>query len=511
MHPSLVDIIRCPICRSTQLNIHIEETDVREIRTGTVKCSSCHRSFPIENGVLDLLPDPNDAILREQQGWKTLLGQPDPNIEEQMLALPYNLDPHWQPIAENFDQILRHADLRDKRVLDIGSGRTWSARRMAALGAHVVATDVLRLKYIGLDTADIFLAADNCYYERVLCDMENLPFRDGSFDYIFSSASLHHALDLRAGFSALHRVLRLGGELLLVNEPVLRYGESHTWDGNPEVAAGINEHIYAIDEWLTAAQETRFSSQLIFPASVLRAAREQKLAEIISAHQDKDFIQTLLAHPNLSWMDRTESIARIYRCYSLPLVMRARAIDDYIPKVWQPTADDLFLSIATTTRINSSSNTVNQLTAAPELDENDAYLEENVAGMCATWSVDPHRIVISQQPRLGGVLNAFQRIVRSATWWYALPQWSQISEFQGSVVRVTDSLLYKQRRLCEQLSRRIFMLVGWVQAFEKQIALLQTKQEVLQSRIDLLEAQVAARQRVHNDKESEDNFCKEGQ
>ena len=77
----------------------------------------------------------------------------------------------------------------------------------------------------------------------------------------------------------------------------------------------------------------------------------------------------------------------------------------------------------------------------------DAYLHDNMAIARAVWSVDPHRIVLSSRPGLAAAINAFQRLVRRATWWYALPQWLQISEFHGAVVRTLDALIEKERRL----------------------------------------------------------------
>lgn len=77
----------------------------------------------------------------------------------------------------------------------------------------VVAVDVLREKYIGLETADLIFRFDEIYYERVLCDIEHLPFAPGSFDAVFSTASIHHPLDLRQAFEQVWRVLQPNGVL----------------------------------------------------------------------------------------------------------------------------------------------------------------------------------------------------------------------------------------------------------------------------------------------------------
>ena len=189
MRPDLLSILICPQCRNGGLELVVTARTPREIRAGLIFCPHCRTSFPIADGIVDMLGEPSEAIRREQRGWLELLGTPTPDFDEQMLQLPYRPDPHWRPHAANFDGLLEHVRLNGARVLDVGSGRTWSARWLLRHGAaQVVAIDVLRYKYLGLETAELFFEADGVYFERVLCDMETLPFAPASFDAIFSTA-----------------------------------------------------------------------------------------------------------------------------------------------------------------------------------------------------------------------------------------------------------------------------------------------------------------------------------
>jgi hypothetical protein len=81
----------------------------------------------------------------------------------------------------------------------------------------------------------------------------------------------------------------------------------------------------------------------------------------------------------------------------------------------------------------------------------DPYLAESLRALHAGWTVDPHAIVVSNRPGLSWAINRFQRLVRRATWWFALPQWLQISAFNGAVVRTSASLLKEQRRLEQRM------------------------------------------------------------
>jgi len=45
------------------------------------------------------------------------------------------------------------------------------------------------------------------------------------------------------------------------------------------------------------------------------------------------------------------------------------------------------------------------------------------------------------------VINGFRRVLTKALWWYGLPQWGQVSDYQHAVSNVIDILLVEQRAL----------------------------------------------------------------
>jgi hypothetical protein len=45
------------------------------------------------------------------------------------------------------------------------------------------------------------------------------------------------------------------------------------------------------------------------------------------------------------------------------------------------------------------------------------------------------------------VINVFRRGLTKALWWYGLPQWGQVSDYQHAVASVIDILLADQNRL----------------------------------------------------------------
>jgi len=100
------------------------------------------------------------------------------------------------------------AELRPRRVLDVGCGPGWaSAWIQGELGADVVALDQSERM--------VELAREHSVDARV-GDVNELPFEDGSFDVALAAWMLYHVPDLDSGLSELARVLHPGGRLVAV-------------------------------------------------------------------------------------------------------------------------------------------------------------------------------------------------------------------------------------------------------------------------------------------------------
>lgn len=332
MRTSLLKILACPRCHHASLDLVITERDWREIQRGFLFCAACRTQFPVENGIPDLISDPPVELLREVEGWRQMLGEPSPALDDHMLQLPYLPDPLWQVQAQNFDGLLEQSVLTGKRVLDLGSGRTWSARWLEHRGAEVVAADILRIKYLGLETAELYFAADDSYFERVLSDMECLPFADASFDVVFSNASIHHSLSMQHAIKEAARVLRSGGELLLSSEPVYPDGLMPNLDDSVEVHLGINEHIYATHEWLDALRQAGLQPHLLLPRHITTAFAAGTLDEALVLRPVADYLPLLLGHPASQRLLSLQPIlTRAYADYGLPLVLTARKRRSRLP------------------------------------------------------------------------------------------------------------------------------------------------------------------------------------
>ncbi|MDE2901032.1 MAG: methytransferase partner Trm112 [Chloroflexota bacterium] len=55
MRRDLMDILACPVCKSPLL-LAAEPEDVDDIVTGTLRCPDCPQTYPIVDGIPNLLP-----------------------------------------------------------------------------------------------------------------------------------------------------------------------------------------------------------------------------------------------------------------------------------------------------------------------------------------------------------------------------------------------------------------------------------------------------------------------
>jgi ubiquinone/menaquinone biosynthesis C-methylase UbiE len=122
----------------------------------------------------------------------------------------------WMPRVMGFDKF------RDARLLEIGCGMGTDLLQFARGGACCTGIDLTprsieitrhRFRLYGVDGS--FMISDG----------EHLPFRDESFDVVYSNGVLHHTPDTAGAIREVHRVLRPGGtaKVMLYHRNSLNY------------------------------------------------------------------------------------------------------------------------------------------------------------------------------------------------------------------------------------------------------------------------------------------------
>ena len=73
-------------------------------------------------------------------------------------------------------------------------------------------------------------------------------------------------------------------------------------------------------------------------------------------------------------------------------------------------------------------------------------------------------VLESERAFFAPAINLFRRALTKIFWWYGLPQWGQVSEYQHAVSNVIDILLADQRRLRKRVAE-----------LERKLATLETR------------------------------------
>jgi SAM-dependent methyltransferase len=287
MREALLDWLICPQCGEGTWDLEAPERRAGQvITTGQIVCRSCQTRYEIADGILDLLPDADGAILKERAGWERFLQGATEELEDGwILALP-RLDEsvcsepqsiaHWNRQGDNFFRLVDLLGLTGgERILEIGAGRCWASAQLARLGCEVVALDVVRDRRAGgLETGEVYLEHGTPYFDRILASMEMLPFRPETFDLVLSLASIHHSpsLDLVARECA--RVLTPGGKLAFTSEPCIAFFKEKRVE-NLETEAGINEHTYNLLDYRRAFRGAGLQARYFLPGALIAMLEEE--------------------------------------------------------------------------------------------------------------------------------------------------------------------------------------------------------------------------------------------
>lgn len=196
------DYLRCLYCGSTLL----------EIAGSHVVCSSCEKKFPFIGGIPAFI-DQKD-LTSQQENQIGIFDKYTVNDDAYKLDL-------WQ--KSYVDRFLENFwDIKNKVVLDCGTGSGYMTIELAKKGAKVISYDLtlsnlVRLKKILRDLS----LEDNVLL--VCGSAEKLPVKDSVADFFISNALLEHITNEQSAIEETNRVCKLGSGLMITVPVKFKY------------------------------------------------------------------------------------------------------------------------------------------------------------------------------------------------------------------------------------------------------------------------------------------------
>ncbi|MBN1422536.1 MAG: methyltransferase domain-containing protein [Planctomycetes bacterium] len=229
MKTRMSSILACPACRGPLdlVPFDLEEPGGDEVREGILRCA-CGHGYPIVRGIPRMDPmaleEHPDFIARHRGA----LGCGDfaPRVKRRFLrdhgATKRSFGFEWT--RYDYEQVdpkyfrnfflrttgLDAEALSGKLALDVGCGMGRYSRVAAELGAEVVSIDLGD----GIERVRETVGGGGTVHP-VQGNLMARPFRDGTFDVIFSIGVLHHTPDTRRAFESLLPALAEGGTIYI--------------------------------------------------------------------------------------------------------------------------------------------------------------------------------------------------------------------------------------------------------------------------------------------------------
>ena len=217
----------CPLC-------HTPLTALDAVR---LHCPADDLIFECRAGIWRFLTPDREAhyaqFMREYQQVREAEGRG--SIDDAYYrALPFadlsgRFTADWSIRARSFStfiqkvlQPLERAAQRPLFILDLGAGNGWLSYRLAQRGHQVAAIDLLTNPQDGLGAHVHY----DAIFTPVQAEFDRLPFADAQIDLAIFNASLHYAVSYETTLCEALRVLRPDGQIVILDSPLYRSGES---------------------------------------------------------------------------------------------------------------------------------------------------------------------------------------------------------------------------------------------------------------------------------------------
>ena len=227
MREELLDLLCCPLCRG-ELELQAEATAGQEVMSGSLVCLGCGRTYPVEDGIPDLLPE--EVVRGRDERWMRAYDRMAKSYYTLMHMLIPALSLWTEPLARSrWVSLLglRRGDV----VLDVATG---AGRNLSFLLKRVGREGLV----LGMDISKsmLSLAARQARargwrnVELQRANASYLPYKDEVFDAVFHVGGVNTFEEKARALAEMVRVARPGARLVVVDEG-LEPGKRQTFRG----------------------------------------------------------------------------------------------------------------------------------------------------------------------------------------------------------------------------------------------------------------------------------------
>ena len=196
MKKNLLNLICCPDCHK-DFNLEIFKKDDEEISEGSLSCI-CRKVFLITDGIPRILPRDLSKKKKETAESFAFEWQKFSQMREEWKK---NFDFYFEPVQPILDSGI---------ALEAGCGNGRHSHYASKIFKELVSVDLGQAVDVAYKNNK-----DKKNIHFIQADILNLPFRENTFDFVFSIGVLHHLPDPEKGFKKLVNFLKPSGGMLL--------------------------------------------------------------------------------------------------------------------------------------------------------------------------------------------------------------------------------------------------------------------------------------------------------
>jgi len=259
MKSDLLEILACPCCPDSSLNLRVFKQERDEIFLGELRCSTCNEIYLIQDGIPMMIPKTKECSTEARKDSQRELNLKHYEVREANIT-------YYDSVAEVYEneieQAVHQSELNQRRMDQMVKSLAEKTQKELFLDLGCGTGNVLKFggKYfrraLGIDISfNMLKQAKRNNLEVIQADTLFLPFKSSLFDVVSIFSVLHHIYDYNLVFNQISKVLKNGGYLYSDWDPAKKPspdGRKISW-GVYKIAHNLFSKIRTVKEKLKFA------------------------------------------------------------------------------------------------------------------------------------------------------------------------------------------------------------------------------------------------------------------